>query len=171
MKKHAKRKGFTFVELLIAIILIVILSARMLLTSREGSVSALAADILADFENIRTAATAYYVEHSREILSSQDWSFDNKDAKVLFAGYLTNTNVSQSTSGEKNQYILLLDKYKNWYVSCYVSNESVMQKLKAQLPNVELCEPPQSASEEAKNLTKKTGNVGICILKRNLNKK
>ena len=167
MKKHTKRKGLSLVELLIVMILLGILTARLLITNREGAVSALASEIISDFGTIKTAATAYYLDHSRKIAKEGLAFSADIDATVIFADYLTNENSSQRISGgEKNQYFLC-NYGKDWYVKCYVSNKDVMQRLKARKESVGLCEPPQNDSTKAKELTADIGWVGMCIFKIN----
>ena len=173
MKKHTKRKGLTLVELLIVIILIVILSARMMITSREGAVSALAAEILSDFESIKTAATAYYIDHSREI-EKTDWSgFDTsgKDATEILEKYLTNTSLAERKKavGEKNKYLLAGKYGTDWYVWCNVANGDVMDRLKVRGKNIDLREPDGGDFTKSKALTSSAGYVGIYIIKRDIN--
>lgn len=65
MKKNFySRKGFTLVELLIVIVVIGILSAMMMLSATEAMSSARAAKIISDLRNLKTAITAWYVDHT-----------------------------------------------------------------------------------------------------------
>ena len=63
MKRRAKLKGFTLVELLIVIVVIGVLSAMMMLSSTEAVTSAKAADIISDLRNCKTAALAWYADN------------------------------------------------------------------------------------------------------------
>ena len=174
MKKYTKRKGFTLIELLVTIVIIGILAARMLLSSREGAVSALASEILADFESIKTATAAYYIDNSR-IIEKTGWSFpeDGTDATVFLKDYLTNTSAHQrKADGEKIQYSLAGQYNTNWFVWCPVYDKAVMQKLKIQKEIIGLYAPKGGGSNgynystESKDLTADTGFVGMCIFKR-----
>ena len=62
-KENRSRMGFTLVELLIVIVVIGILSAMMMLSSTEAMSSARAAKIISDLRNLKTAVTAWYVDH------------------------------------------------------------------------------------------------------------
>ena len=63
MKKRAKLRGFTLVELLIVIVVIGVLSAMMMLSSTEAVSSAKAADIVNDLRNWKTAVLAWYTDN------------------------------------------------------------------------------------------------------------
>ena len=72
MKRYAKRRGFTLVELLIVIVVIGILSAMMMLSSTEAVSSAKAAKIISDLRQLKTAALAWYVDNLDLIENSDD---------------------------------------------------------------------------------------------------
>ena len=61
--RSIKRRGFTLVELLIVIVVIGVLSAMMMLSSTEAVSSARASNIVSNLRNLKTAATAMYVDN------------------------------------------------------------------------------------------------------------
>ncbi|MDY6400374.1 MAG: type II secretion system protein [Synergistales bacterium] len=63
MKRNAKRKGFTLVELLIVIVVIGVLSAMMMLSSTEAVSSAKAAKVINNLRQLKTAALSWYMDN------------------------------------------------------------------------------------------------------------
>lgn len=59
----AKRRGFTFVELLIVIIIIGILVGAMMLLLTSGNNAAEAAKIISDLRCLKSAAMLYYLDN------------------------------------------------------------------------------------------------------------
>ena len=85
MKKRAKLKGFTLVELLIVIVVIGVLSAMMMLSSTEAVSSAKAAKVINNLRQLKTAALSWYT--------------DNYD-KVSNIGKIKTSNTDNNFSGE-----------------------------------------------------------------------
>ena len=63
MKRRAKLKGFTLVELLIVIVVIGVLSAMMMLSSTEAVSSAKAAKVINNLRQLKTAALSWYMDN------------------------------------------------------------------------------------------------------------
>ena len=142
MKKNFKKSGFTLIEVLLVIVVIGILAGMMMLSSDEAKYSARAATIISDFENIKAAAAAYYLDHAREIDSGK---LTEDNIAVGLWSYLSDTSATaakRSSSKADYKYVIkILDSdssYSSWYVWCYVPEKKVMEKLKARKPNIEL---------------------------------
>ena len=63
----SKRRGFTLIELMIVIVVIGVLAAMMMLASTEAVTSAKATKIISDMKQLRTAATAWYLDNYQRI--------------------------------------------------------------------------------------------------------
>lgn len=84
MEGHAKRQGFTLVELLIVIVVIGILSAMMMLSSTESVSTARATKIISDLRNLKTAALAWYVDNVDYVDSSgSDFTLNDHREEIL----------------------------------------------------------------------------------------
>ncbi|MBR1486311.1 MAG: type II secretion system protein [Synergistaceae bacterium] len=160
MKKH---KGFTLIELLLVIVIIAVLAGMMMLSSDEAQISARAATIISDFENIKAAAAAYYLDHAREIDSGKWLGFDphastEEESEALDSAdqatnelwsYLSNTPTTaakirppKADEVQRNyKYSLGGDPGTPWYVWCYVPDKRVMDKLKARMPSIKFLTP------------------------------
>ena len=68
MKKRAKLKGFTLVELLIVIVVIGVLSAMMMLSSTEAVSSAKAAKVINNLRQLKTAALSWYMDNYDKVI-------------------------------------------------------------------------------------------------------
>ena len=62
-----KRKAFTLIELLIAIVVIGVLAAMMILSSTEAVTTAQASNIVANLTHIRKAVIAWYGDNIKRI--------------------------------------------------------------------------------------------------------
>lgn len=110
MKSSSKRSGFTLVELLIVIVVIGILAAMMMLSSTEAVSSARANNIISNMRNIKTAATAWYL--------------DNIGGNLTF-----NDKYEPTYKGTYNQHIQdLLDSNSAFIkdVKKYLNSENIM---------------------------------------------
>ena len=178
MKEYAKRRAFTLVELLLVIIIIAVLAGMMMISSDEASISARAATIISDMENIKAAAAAYYLDHYREIetkgwkgLNPRDDDLNKIDAATTTIwGYLHNADTKQREAGKYYEdddggihyqnydeggfdykYSLGGDYGTHWFVWCYVPDKRVMDKLKARKEIVGLVAPIRQDGVESKN--------------------
>ena len=61
--KSSRRRAFTLVELLIAIVVVGVLAAMMMLSSTEAVSSAKAAKIISDMRKLKTAAISWYTDN------------------------------------------------------------------------------------------------------------
>lgn len=180
MKDYAGRHGFTLLEVLIVCLIIAILAAMIMMSTDEAAISAKASEIVADFETIKAAAAAYYLDHSHEIENKSwagfDSSFGDQAASALWS-YLTNSPNTvakrrlSNTSGRNVEYKYSLGgQYgTQWFVWCYVPDKRVMDKLKARRATLELCAPaaqgdhPPYHSTEATDSIHNTTYVGVRI--------
>ena len=71
-----RKKGFTLVELLIALIIIGILAGALLLTMANAQAKAEATRVVSDLRNLKSAAIFYYVDKGKipETRGSAGWS-------------------------------------------------------------------------------------------------
>ena len=196
MREYTKRRGFSLVELLIVIIIIAVLAGMMMLSSDEAAISAKAAEIISDMENIKAAAAAYYLDHYREIDSGQWLGFDPTDkekekAKQLDSedkatndlwSYLSNTPATAAKklppSEPKDEeryykYSLGGDPGTDWYVWCRVPDRRVKKKLQARQGTLELVTPVRQPGHNRHHSTAASVDkivnsdfVGLCIFKR-----
>ena len=189
MKKYARRRAFTLVELLLVIIIIAVLAGMMMISSDEASISARAATIISDMENIKAAAAAYYLDHYREIetkgwkgLNPRDDDLNKIDAATTTIwGYLHNADTKQREAGKfyedddgdihyqnydeggfDYKYSLGGDYGTHWFVWCYVPDKRVMDKQDG-VESKNGIGNNRHHSTESKDLTDDYGFVGICI--------
>ena len=177
MKKYAEHEGFTLVELLIVVVTIAILSMTVMLSDNEASTSARAAAIISDFENIKAAAAAYYLDNARKIEKNTWTGFgaSNPDtyANELW-GYLSKNSAvtaklrPYNAADNKGDYKYSLGgKYNtNWFVWCQVPDSKVMKKLKTRKVSLGLCAPKDGDYYAAESIdldVSSTKFIGICI--------
>lgn len=74
-------KGFTLVELLIVIVVIGILSALMMLSSREAINSSKVTKLINDLQMAKNAALAYYSDHYSEFRINHVKAIDKNEVK------------------------------------------------------------------------------------------
>lgn len=164
MKKNLKHCGFTLIEVLLVVAIISILAGMMMFSSNEAKYSARAATIISDFENIKAAAAAYYLDHARKIDSGKWLGFDphastQEESELLDSAdeatnnlwsYLSNTPTTAAkirapkadqTGTTDYRYSLGGDPGTDWYVWCYVPDKKVMDKLKARMPTIKFETP------------------------------
>ena len=85
MKNHTERKGFTLIEALIAITVLVILAAVTVIESEELSASADASRIISNLNAIKKAAVSWYSNNPdtvREMFHSSKYIEDGSNASI-----------------------------------------------------------------------------------------
>lgn len=100
MRRETKRGGLTLLELLIVIVVIGILSAMMLFSSREAISTAKANNIIANLRNLKMAALAWYADSFDQIpninVGAIKWnkyrSNDDKDYWSCIKRYISNSS-------------------------------------------------------------------------------
>lgn len=109
MKRDAKRKGFTLVELLIVIVVIGILSAMMMMSSSEAVSSSRASTITSNMRNLQTAALAYWADNMNKFNKT------NPDAPVPadMKKYLKDDDASEI---DDTEYTLEVTDKKDWFI-------------------------------------------------------
>ncbi|MBQ7561868.1 MAG: type II secretion system protein [Synergistaceae bacterium] len=157
-KKYYSRKGFTLVELLIVIVVIGILSAMMMLSSTEAMSSAKASNIASNLRNLKTAALAWYADHTDLVAADGRVKTNVTDADssvkpfqeqnqndALEVGKYFNNEDSISINGGSGSDPIKAGGYgvcdagsgyrSTWYVGYkFASNEdSIKEKLKGRL--------------------------------------
>ena len=137
-----KRRGFTLVELLIVIVVIGVLSAMMMLSSTEAVTSARASNIVSNLRNLKTAATAMYVDRmDYPTLTDGLYTGQGKSIDVAVK-YMNNGASSGGTSDANLNNYGMTTVGTKWYV--YVSGvaENVQTKLKGRAQSVGLVTIP-----------------------------
>ena len=134
-----KRRGFTLLEMLTAIIVIVMLSAVMIMSTLEVTASADANNIISNMNLIRTAVLMWYKQNSSRLVpnSSVGYKIKTGEDEQSFADFIKYHNseilkyldnkyslIIRSTSSDGNDtgdYTLIaVNKTKQWYVYvCY----------------------------------------------------
>lgn len=108
MKRDAKRKGFTLVELLIVIVVIGILSAMMMMSSSEAVSSSRASNITSNMRNLQTAALAYWADNMNKFNKTNP---DTPDPAAM-KKYLKDDDASEIDDAD---YTLVVDN-GNWFI-------------------------------------------------------
>ncbi len=137
MKKRAKLKGFTLVELLIVIVVIGVLSAMMMLSSTEAVTSAKAADIISDLRNCKTAALAWYADNLDYVEGRVNHGSTTFSSNGLFpegvniAKYMNGENKITYDSNTKGKYSFSGNNTdKRWVVCLEVKDGKLYEKLR-----------------------------------------
>ena len=160
------RKGFTLVELLLAIVVIGILSVMFMFSSSEAISTTKAATIVANLQTLQKATTAWYFDNmdkvdpdgrvrlsKNDVRPIQEWG----DAQLQISKYIANsgagtinfntkskqTNGTQNTEMNKGCYGVCdggNGKRTMWYVGYrFRDNEdAVKQKVKGRLKTFEM---------------------------------
>ena len=120
-----KRKGFTFMEILILFVIISMLSGVMALVNKNASSSAQANHIIHDFRNLKTAAMLWRNDNPKS---------GTHDRKAILQ-YLNSKSMVEitDTPAKNGGYILkVADGGKVWYAGRAISNDSrIRSKLSA----------------------------------------
>lgn len=175
MKKFAKKRGFSLIELLIVVVIIGVLAAMMMLASDEARISARAAAIISDFESIKTAATAYYLDNARKIKNG-DWKGFTESENELEVWKYLSSNFAEKihTDGDNTtpyKYSLGGGKGTNWYVWCMLHHEDrvwkkiyVHRNLLSLVGCTDKDGPHSTKTETLDKDSSKQHYVGMCIL-------
>lgn len=131
-----KRRGFTLLEMLTAIIVIVMLSAVMMMSTLEVSASAEARNIISDMNLIRTAALMWYKENSsRIVLNDNEYKIKTNGTIQFFSGFIKdhgseimkyidkNSSAvlhykNDGTNNAGDYSLIAVNNSKQWYVCC-----------------------------------------------------
>ena len=120
-----KRKGFTFMEILILFVIISMLSGVMALVNKNASSSAQANHIIHDFRNLKTAAMLWRNDNPKS---------GTHDRKAILQ-YLNSKSMVEitDTPAKNGGYILkVADGGKVWYAGRAISNDfGIRSKLTA----------------------------------------
>ena len=103
------RKGFTMVELLIAIIIIAILAAAMLLSSRSLTAAADASVIIYNLRDLKTACMLLYA-------ASGDLAPGTADISMLTSFMVDPELFGVNPSNAVGPYMFEVDDVGNWWV-------------------------------------------------------
>lgn len=137
--KSIKRKGFTLVELLIVIVVIGILSAMMMLSSTEAVTSARANNIISNLRNLKTAATAMYVDRLDSAAKMAEGVIDASGSSNNSSMDLVIKYMNQGGSDKKNFAGYGIKKNNNeWYVYYNAVTAGVDAKLASRAKSVGL---------------------------------
>ncbi len=151
-----KRRGFTLLEMLTAIIVIVMLSAVMIMSTLEVSASADSSNIISDMNLIRTAALMWYKENSSRIVPStfkiktngteQYFSEFIRDHGSEIMKYIDKNSSAvlhyknDGTNNAGDYSLIAVNKSKQWYVCCNLgatgnlsNSEDPYMKIKSRL--------------------------------------
>ena len=109
-------KGFTTIEMLIVLAIIIILGGIMAVMNRNAKSSLAANHIIHDFRSLKTAAQSWHNNNrGREHDRSEILSYLNNRTAV---------SVSETSEG-KGKYILhISDDGKSWYIGCDLSDDA-----------------------------------------------
>lgn len=150
-----KRRGFTLLEMLTAIIVIVMLSAVMIMSTLEVSASADSSNIISDMNLIRTAALMWYKENSSRIVPST-FKIKTNGTEQYFSEFIRDHGSEIMKYIDKNSLVVLrykggtnnigdyslaaVNKSKQWYVCCNLgatgnlsNSEDPYMKIKSRL--------------------------------------
>ena len=121
------RKGFSLVELLIAVLVICILAMGMMLAAGSGRVSAEATVIVNNLRNLRSACVAYLTERDRS--GSPEIGGENNIA--LLAPYISDSSIL----GGAYKFVISGDGYgkAEWWVGFNFDNVEKSDKVKERL--------------------------------------
>ena len=149
--RNMKRKGFTLVELLIVIVVIGVLSAMMMLSSTEAVTSARASNIVSNLRNLKTAATAMYVDHQdgANALPTTETEYTGTGANSMdvVVKYMNNGGGSSSGTVDSNMknYGIKKASDNSWFI--YIKNvddTKVQEKLAGRAKSVGLLKTADS---------------------------
>ena len=157
------RKGFTMIELMIVIVVIGVFAAMMIMSSTEAEKSARVQNIINNFDQIRKAVNAWYLDNMHRIRLGADnrpgesgvilngkieylSTFMDKGGDAEILPYIQhNDNIKLiSHNKEKNQdsaYILrAVENGKMWYVTYYLgkADSRVKSKFAGRAKSIEL---------------------------------
>ncbi len=144
-----KRRGFTLVELLIVIVVIGVLSAMMMLSSTEAVTSARASNIVSNLRNLKTAATAMYVDHQdgANALENGEYTGDGTKSMDIVVKYMNNGGGSSSGTVDASMTNYGIEKASDnsWFVYIKdVTDSKVQEKLAGRAKSVGLLKAADS---------------------------
>ena len=114
--KRTRRSGFTLVELLIVIVVIGILSAMMMLSSTEAVTSAKASNIVSNLRNLKTAATAMFVDYQDYSLTPGLYDGDSTQSTNSMDLVVQYMNNAADGNDDLKAYGIDKDNTGNWFV-------------------------------------------------------
>lgn len=108
------RRGFTLIEALIAITVLMILSAVTIFSTRNMLDSAEANNIITNMMHIKTAVLMWYKENSSKVTSS--YSINSDAINYIKKKYLDNTTFFATSGTGSMGYYSISSENKKWYV-------------------------------------------------------
>ncbi|MBQ7543446.1 MAG: type II secretion system protein [Synergistaceae bacterium] len=165
--KSIKRKGFTLVELLIVIVVIGILAAMMMLSSTEAVSSARANNIISNLRNLKTAATAMYVDRLDSAGAMTDGlvASNATTATGSFDLVLSYLNTGGNDKTSYRGYGIKKCNNNEWYVYCEVSDTNVKKKLAARAASVGLCGDTATNTLKSSDVYVAESHAGMFVVK------
>lgn len=107
-----KRKAFTLVELLIVLIIIGVLAAITMISSREIIASSRATKIIADLRSLKTAVVSWYTDnHTRIGYEGDKFYFDGTKYNSIQDAIVGKTTENFRTSGKYVENGISITKY------------------------------------------------------------
>ena len=131
-----KRRGFTLLEMLTAIIVLVMLSAVMMVSTLGVTASADASNIINDMMQIKTAVLIWYKENSsRIVFNDNQYKIKTNGTIQFFSGFIKdhgseimkyidkNSSAvlhykNDGTNNAGDYSLIAVNKSKQWYVCC-----------------------------------------------------
>ena len=164
--KSIKRRGFTLVELLIVIVVIGVLAAMMMLSSTEAVSSARASNIVSNLRNLKTAATAMYVDRldSASGMEAGEVASNGTTASKSFDVVLKYLNAGGNDKTSYQGYGIA-NKDGEWYVYYSVSDSNVKSKLAGRAKSVGLCGNDTATNMKSNDVYTNQNNVGLFVVK------
>ena len=114
---NTKRNGFTMIELLIVLAIIVVLSAVMAFANMHSASNSQAHHIINNFRSLRNAALSWHQDNPK-------YSADDSREILSYLNNKTTIKLSD-TSKDKGSYMFhVADDGRTLYVGCELSNDS-----------------------------------------------
>ena len=141
-----KRQDFTFIELLIVIVVIFILSGMFMLAGRQAQAAAKATKIVSGLAGVKTAVLTWYRENMDKIKNDGTINGTKPDdyfKTTSFSDYLNAKDFAIGTSEGNYQVVSgkTSDGNPVWYVCYHLENKPDKKDIKARLADKALAQP------------------------------